>query len=252
MAVFLADPGQRLLARVVDTLIVGVPVIVVVRELVSGHMVDVVAPPAVAGCMLLYEAVQLALWGRTLGKRFAGIEVVTALPEGTSALSGARADQEAAGGAGAAQGAGEPGAAANGGVSFLPASVPGFVPAAKPEGPAAVPAEAGTPKDASAPPSPESSPGGAPEATHAETAAEGLAERVEAEARPGVLQCVLRAAVYSLPIAIRPIPVAGVLASVFWVVNAGVIFEGTRRQAVHDRLAGTLVVKRGTPDSPAF
>jgi hypothetical protein len=46
--------------------------------------------------------------------------------------------------------------------------------------------------------------------------------------------------------------VAGVLASVFWVVNAGVIFEGTRRQAAHDRLAGTLVVKRGTPDSPAF
>ncbi len=248
MAVSLADPGQRLLARVVDTLIVGVPVIVVVRELVSGHMVDVVAPPAVAGCMLLYEAVQLALWGRTLGKRFAGIEVVTALPEGTSALSGARAGQEAAGGVGDAQGAGEPGAAANGGVSFLPASVPGFVPAAKP----AVPAEAGTPEDASAAPSPEPAPGGAPEATRAETAAEGLPERVEAGTRPGVLQCVLRAAVYSLPIAIRPIPVAGVLASVFWVVNAGVIFEGTRRQAAHDRLAGTLVVKRGTPDSPAF
>ncbi|MFG1858765.1 RDD family protein [Actinomadura geliboluensis] len=248
MAVSLADPGQRLLARVVDTLIVGVPVIVVVRELVSGHMVDVVAPPAVAGCMLLYEAVQLALWGRTLGKRFAGIEVVTALPEGTSALSGARAGQEAAGGVGDAQGAAESGATANGGVSFLPASVPGFVPAAKP----AVPAEAGTPEDASAPPSPEPAPGGAPEATSAETAAEGLPERVEAGARPGVLQCVLRAAVYSLPIAIRPIPVAGVLASVFWVVNAGVIFEGTRRQAVHDRLAGTLVVKRGTPDSPAF
>jgi hypothetical protein len=38
MAVPLAEPGQRLLARVVDTLVVGVPVIVVVRGLVSGHM----------------------------------------------------------------------------------------------------------------------------------------------------------------------------------------------------------------------
>jgi uncharacterized RDD family membrane protein YckC len=156
MAVPLAEPGQRLLARVVDTLVVGVPVIVVVRGLVSGHMVDVVAPPVVAGCMFLYEAVQLALWGRTLGKRFAGIEVVTALPA------------------------------------------------------------------------------------------------AEAGAHPGVLHCALRAAVYSLPIAVRPVPVLGVLASVFWVVNAGVLFEGTRRQAVHDRLAGTLVVKRGRSDSPGF
>lgn len=30
------------------------------------------------------------------------------------------------------------------------------------------------------------------------------------------------------------------------------LFEGTRRQAVHDRLAGTLVVKRPDSDSPAF
>jgi hypothetical protein len=75
---------------------------------------------------------------------------------------------------------------------------------------------------------------------------------VGAGAHPGVLPCVLRAAVYSLPIAVRPIPVLGVLASVFWVVNAGVLFEGTRRQAVHDRLAGTLVVKRTRRDSPGF
>ncbi|QKW39498.1 RDD family protein [Actinomadura sp. NAK00032] len=243
MAVSLADPGQRLLARVVDTLVVGVPVIVVVRELVSGHLVDVVAPPAVAGCMLLYEAVQLALWGRTLGKRFAGIEVVTALPDQRSALPGERA---AGAGQEGGESAGGPGAAPNSGASFLPASVPGFVPVAMP------PEEAKAPKDASAPPSPESVPGGAPEAAGADTAAEGPAERVEAGAHPGVLQSVLRAAVYSLPIAMRPIPVLGVLASVFWVVNAGVLFEGTRRQTVHDRLAGTLVAKRGAPDSRAF
>ncbi|MFI0411861.1 RDD family protein [Actinomadura sp. 3N508] len=69
----LAEPGQRLLARIVDTLIVGVPVMLVVRAVVSGPSVDVVAPPALAACMLLYEAIQLALWGRTLGKRVAGI-----------------------------------------------------------------------------------------------------------------------------------------------------------------------------------
>ncbi|GAA1794640.1 RDD family protein [Actinomadura chokoriensis] len=225
MAVPLAEPGQRLLARVVDTLVVGVPVIVVVRELVSGHMVDVVAPPAVAGCMLLYEAVQLALWGRTLGKRFAGIEVVTALP----AAEAGKADAEEASGA------------PMGGLGGIPVSVPGFVPV-------------------TAPPEAETASGGAaPHGGASEGAVPGEVEageveagEVEAGGHPGVLQCVLRAAVYSLPIAVRPIPVLGVLASVFWVVNAGVLFEGTRRQAVHDRLAGTLVVKRARRDSQGF
>ncbi|CNE00986.1 RDD family [Mycobacterium tuberculosis] len=215
MAVPLAEPGQRLLARVVDTLVVGVPVIVVVRELVSGHMVDLVAPPVVAGCMFLYEAVQLALWGRTLGKRFAGIEVVTALPAAEAGEAGA----EGASGA------------AVGGLGGIPVAVPGFVPATVP--PEAESASEGT-----------ASEGGASEGA--------LPREAEAGAHPGVLHCALRAAVYSLPIAVRPVPVLGVLASVFWVVNAGVLFEGTRRQAVHDRLAGTLVVKRGRSDSPGF
>ena len=215
MAVPLAEPGQRLLARVVDTLVVGVPVIVVVRELVSGHMVDVVAPPVVAGCMLVYEAVQLALWGRTLGKRFAGIEVVTALP----AAEAGEAD------------AGEASGAAMGGLGGIPVAVPGFVPAT-------VPSEAESASEGTA---------------SEEGASEGaLPGEVEAGARPGVLHCALRAAVYSLPIAVRPVPVLGVLASVFWVLNAGVLFEGTRRQAAHDRLAGTLVVKRTRSDSPGF
>lgn len=199
MAAPLAEPGQRLLARVVDTLIVGVPVVLAVRELASGRAVDVVAPIAVAGCMLVYEAVQLALWGRTLGKRFAGIEVVVAPPD------------EQPGGAVAEDA--EPAAA--GGTGVLPASppvsLPGFVPA-------------GVSGSADA----------------------GVA------ARPDVPRSVLRAAVYSLPIAARPIPVLGLLAGVFWVVNAGVLFEGTRRQAAHDRLAGTLVVKRVRPDSSAL
>ncbi|GAA2134157.1 RDD family protein [Actinomadura napierensis] len=171
----LAEPGQRLLARIVDTLIVGLPVIIVVKEFVSGHDFDVVAPPAVAGCMLLYEAVQLAVWGRTLGKRFAGIQVVSAPP----ALSG-RED--------AATGVGE--------------------------------AEAGP------------SASGLPQAPYG---------------RPSAPRAVLRAAVYAVPIALRPVHILGLLAGLFWVANAGFIYEGTRRQALHDRLAGTLVVKRRTP-----
>ncbi|SFO12849.1 MULTISPECIES: RDD family protein [Actinomadura] len=207
MAAPLAEPGQRLLARVVDTLVVGVPVILVVRAFVSGPTVDAVAPPALAGCMLVYEAVQLALWGRTLGKRVAGIEVVAATPQ--------EADQGPPGGAGDA----EPGPA-----PLIPASVPGFVPTAASSG-GEGPAEGG----------------GVPSG-----------ESVPAGARLDVMHAVVRAAVYSLPIALRPIPVLGLLASIFWVGNAGMLFEGTRRQAVHDRLAGTLVVKRPDSDSPAF
>ncbi|WP_329084885.1 RDD family protein [Actinomadura citrea] len=207
MAAPLAEPGQRLLARVVDTLVVGVPVVLVVRELVSGHTADVMAPSAVAGCMLLYEAIQLALWGRTLGKRVAGIEVVAA-----TAQEAPEAAPRGAGGADENAGLGD--------VSALPVSVPGFVPVAAPG-----------PEETAAPPG---------------------AEAVGASTRPDVLRCVLRAAVYSVPIGLRPIPVLGLLASIFWVANAGAVFEGVRRQAVHDRLAGTLVVKRPRPESSAF
>ena len=169
MAASLAEPGERLLARIVDTLIVGLPVIVVVRALVSGPTVDVVAPPAVGACLLLYESVQLALWGRTLGKRFAGIEV-TATPSAEESSASERPTVEGVGATG----------------------------------------------------------------------------------RLGVPRAVLRAAVYSLPIAVRPIPVLGGLASVFWIANAGMLYEGSRRQALHDRFAGTVVVKRPPPDSSAF
>ncbi|QXJ23505.1 RDD family protein [Actinomadura graeca] len=159
----LADPGQRLLARIVDTLIVGLPVIIIIRELVTGQRVDVVAPPAVAGCLLLYEAVQLAVWGRTLGKRFAGIEVVVAPSQtGTEPATGPRR-----------------------------------------------------------------------------------------RGRLGILRATARAAVYALPVAARPVPILGLLAGFFWVANAGMLYEGTRRQALHDRLVGTEVRKRLPDELPS-
>ncbi|MFV2173355.1 RDD family protein [Actinomadura sp. LOL_016] len=184
----LADPGQRLLARIVDTLIVGLPVILVVRETVSGAALNLIAPPAIAGCLLVYEAVQLALWGRTPGKRYAGIEVVRAEHVRAEAVLD-RHDEDAPPDA-----LGEDGG----------------------ERPALAPAPATDP------------------------------------ARLGALRGALRAATYAVPIVARPVPVAGLLAGVFWVANAGLLYEGRSRQALHDRLAGTVVVKRPSAGSATF
>jgi uncharacterized RDD family membrane protein YckC len=75
----LAEPSQRLVARLVDTLIVGVPIATVATEIFSRQTAQtVVAPLAFAVVYLVYEAVQLALWGRTVGKRLTGIRVVSA------------------------------------------------------------------------------------------------------------------------------------------------------------------------------
>ncbi|MQY05966.1 RDD family protein [Actinomadura macrotermitis] len=150
----LADPGQRLVARIIDTLVVGLPVLMVLRETVPHRTLEVLAPPLVAGLLLVYEALQLALWGRTPGKRLTGIRVV----------------RESGGG----------------------------------------PLGAG--------------------------------------------RALLRTAVYTLPVAVRPVPVPLLTAAAgfFWVVNVAFIYEGTRgavpdgrRQALHDRFAGTVVVKAG-------
>ncbi|WP_246178642.1 RDD family protein [Actinomadura decatromicini] len=225
----LAEPGQRLLARIIDTLVVGLPVIIVVRELVSGHTVDIVAPPVVAGCTLLYEAIQLALWGRTIGKRLAGIEVVID-PTGPS-LS-ARTLR------------GEAGEAVPGDRPVPTETLAGADGAARAGGDGAASGETVT--EAAAEPVAESATDSESEGRKPESVPIGDG------ARPDVLRAVLRAAIYSLPIAARPIPVLGLLAGVFWVANAGALYEGTRRQAVHDRLTGTLVVKSAPSDSTAF
>jgi uncharacterized RDD family membrane protein YckC len=168
----LADPGQRLLARIVDTLVVGLPVVMVIREVVHGHAAEVIAPPIVAGALFLYEWPQLALWGRTLGKRFAGVQVVR------ESLTAALA-------------------------------------------PDAVGAVPGGPTERSERP-----------------------ETERPDGRIGVFRALLRAGVYAAPIAVRPVPILGIIGGLLWVVNAGALFEGDRRQAGHDRLAGTVVVKR--------
>ena len=370
----LAEPGQRLLARIVDTLVVGLPVVVVVRELVPPARFDVVAPPAVAGLLLLYEWIQLSLWGRTLGKRFAGIEVVPVSAPAYGGGPGGSSAAESEGGALRAPQGVPDGADGLGGRSGPPAPPDAALAATEsvPE-PASGPGERGRPVQ-----SPRDTGGGAAgpvaeghdpdggggireggagsahnalERAHEDTyddayegvregagegarqgtyeeayegGREGTGERVPegigegagqggpeatlegaeeggsegfcegepegrpigrregvgegepegtAEGAPGVAgegalegspgkgsvpgevlqkppglgfgRSLLRSATYALPIAVRPVPVFGLIAGVFWVGNAALMYEGTRRQTLHDRLAATIVVKRG-------
>ncbi|HEU5155500.1 MAG TPA: RDD family protein [Streptosporangiaceae bacterium] len=159
----LAEPGQRLVARLIDTLIVGPPVALVARALLpepayGARPAETATAIGLAVVYLLYDTVQHALWGRTIGKRLTGIHVVAI---------------GAAGGQGGAHGA------------------------------------------------------------------------VGGRVRMGLPRALLRAAIFALPIAARPVPVLSVIAGIFWVANAGWVLEGTRRQALHDRLAGTAVIRGG-------
>ncbi|GLY79835.1 RDD family protein [Actinoallomurus iriomotensis] len=75
----LAEPSQRLVARLVDTLIVGVPLATAATGIFPRETAQtVVAPIAFAAVFLVYEVVQLAIWGRTVGKRLTGIRVISA------------------------------------------------------------------------------------------------------------------------------------------------------------------------------
>ncbi|HEX6472005.1 MAG TPA: RDD family protein, partial [Streptosporangiaceae bacterium] len=157
----LAEPGQRLVARLIDTLIVGPPVAVIARAFLpqSAYGVrpaETATAVGVAVVYLLYDTIQHALWGRTIGKRLTGIRVVSAGRPGDS-------------------------------------------------------------RDLS-------DPGGG-------------------RGRVELPRAALRAAVFALPIAARPVPVLGLIAGIFWVANAAWVLESTRRQALHDRLAATRVVR---------
>jgi hypothetical protein len=145
-------------ARIIDTLVVGLPVVLIARAALPQVTAEVVASVGLSGFLLLYESVQLALWGRTLGKRLTGIVVVPAGPAGADHPDGAESAR-----------------------------------------------------------------------------GRGL----------GLGRALLRAAVYALPIAARPVPVLGVVAGVLWVANAVPVFERPLRQALHDRTAGTQVVRSG-------
>lgn len=133
-----AEPVQRLVARLVDILIVGIPVTAATTALLSA----VLAPVGFAAVFLVYESVQLAFWGRTVGKRLTGITVVSA---------------------------------------------------------------------------------------------DGGPLRVS--------QALARAVVFALPPAARPVPVLGVLAALFWLADGALVFDQPYRQTVHDRAAGTVVVR---------
>jgi len=137
-----AEPGQRLVARLIDTLVLGLPVTLVARAVLPATTADVVIPVALAASVIGYDTILLGRWGRTLGKRVTGIGVV-------SARDGA---------------------------------VPGFAVA------------------------------------------------------------LLRATVYAGPIAMRPVPVLGLLAGIVWVAGVALVLRAPERSALHDRAAGTTVV----------
>jgi uncharacterized RDD family membrane protein YckC len=77
-----AEPGQRVVARIIDTLVAGVPGVLITSVAVPRASVQAAATVAVGALLLLYESVQLALWGRTLGKRLMGIAVLAVGPDG--------------------------------------------------------------------------------------------------------------------------------------------------------------------------
>lgn len=71
-----AEPAQRLVARIVDTFAVALPVVLVTQAAVPRRTAEIVTPVVVAALLVVYETVQLALWGRTAGKWAVGIRVV--------------------------------------------------------------------------------------------------------------------------------------------------------------------------------
>jgi uncharacterized RDD family membrane protein YckC len=87
----LGHPGRRLLARLIDTLVWSVTATAIVIPLLvslaprypraEGAFVGLTIL-TIFGGYFLYDGVQLALWGRTLGKRVARLRVVAAHPAG--------------------------------------------------------------------------------------------------------------------------------------------------------------------------
>lgn len=67
------------MARIIDTLVAGLPVVLIARATLPEATAEAVASVGLCVLLLLYESLQLALWGQTLGKRLVGIMVV---PEG--------------------------------------------------------------------------------------------------------------------------------------------------------------------------
>lgn len=137
-----AEPGPRLVARLIDFLVVGLPVVLVARALLPKHTVDAWAPAGIAAAVIVYDTIQHGLWGRTLGKRVTGVQVVLARD----------------------------------------GAVPGFAVA------------------------------------------------------------LLRAVVFAVPIAMRPVPVLGLLAGIVWVAGVALVLRDPERSALHDRATGTTVV----------
>lgn len=88
-----AEPAQRLVARIIDLLVVGLPLALVAQESLPRRSAEVAESVGLAALVLVYDTVLHARWGRTLGKRLVGVRVVTvageAVPPGRALLRAA-------------------------------------------------------------------------------------------------------------------------------------------------------------------
>lgn len=71
-----AEPAQRLVARIIDLMLVGLPLALVAQAALPRRTAEVVESVGLAALVLIYDTVLHARYGRTVGKRLVGIKVV--------------------------------------------------------------------------------------------------------------------------------------------------------------------------------
>jgi uncharacterized RDD family membrane protein YckC len=64
---------------------------------------------------------------------------------------------------------------------------------------------------------------------------------VAGHGRVPVRRLLIRTFLYAVPLALRPIPILGLIAGLGWLANAAWVFREPRGRAWHDQVAGTIV-----------
>lgn len=89
----LAEPAQRLVARIIDLLLLGLPLALVAQAVLPRRAAEVAEPVGLAALVLIYDTVLHARWGRTAGKRLVGIRVVSLGSPGQSGMESVRPEK---------------------------------------------------------------------------------------------------------------------------------------------------------------